>query len=345
MTEKTKKNTAKGGFARAEKLTRAERLKIAKKANIARWTNPPIPKAVFGSPDRPVVIAGIEINCYVLDDTTRLLVQNGMRKVLGIKNRYKSFAEIITTTGFISFIDAELREKVVNPILFKRESGGRTAYGYSAETLVDLCEAILKARDANLVPKHLQYVCDRADMIIRSLAKVGIVALVDEVTGFQEARDKKALQTLLDKYLLDEYAKWAKRFPDEFYQQLFRLRGWSFDPNNSKRTQAVAWFTKNLVYQRLAPGILKELEVRNPILENGRRKSKHFQWFTDDTGIPALNQHFHTLLAFMRIGDNYEHFKFMIDRALPVHGETIQMSFFKNSELFGEEFEKAVFDV
>ena len=69
-----------------------------------------------------------------------------------------------------------------------------------------------------------------ADMLMRSFAKVGIIALVDEATGYQDKREKDALQELLSIYLTEEKLKWAKTFPDEFYKHLFRLRGSNITP-------------------------------------------------------------------------------------------------------------------
>ena len=66
-------------------------------------------------------------------------------------------------------------------------------------------------------------------MLMRGLAHIGIIALVDEATGYQEVRDREALQALLDRYLRKELAAWAKKFPDDFYKEIFRLRGSSMD--------------------------------------------------------------------------------------------------------------------
>ncbi len=67
----------------------------------------------------------------------------------------------------------------------------------------------------------LERIAKAASLLIRGLAYVGIVALVDEATGYQEVRDKRALQSILDKYLRKELAAWAKRFPDEFCKEMF----------------------------------------------------------------------------------------------------------------------------
>jgi hypothetical protein len=123
--------------------------------------------------------------------------------------------------------------------------------------------------------------------------------------------------------LRKELAAWAKRFPDEFYQQIFRLRGWQTGKGSS-RPQIVAHYTKDIVYARLAPGIVEELERRNP-LEQGRRKSKHHQWLTEDVGHPALAQHLYAVITLMRIATSWDQFKLLLDTAHPVRGDTLQL--------------------
>jgi hypothetical protein len=155
------------------------------------------------------------------------------------------------------------------------------------------------------------------DILMRGLAHVGIVALVDEATGYQEVRDRLALQRILDAYLSQELAAWAKRFPDEFYKELFRLRGWKWPSLKGKGPRVVANYTNDFVYARLAPGILEELQFRNPVDDTGRRRAKHHQWLTEDIGHPALVQHLHAVMGLMRASLTWDQFKTSLDRAFP----------------------------
>jgi hypothetical protein len=163
-----------------------------------------------------------------------------------------------------------------------------------------------------------------ADILIRGLANVGIIALVDEATGYQEARGKKGLRAVLDAFLRKGLATWAKRFPDEFYEHIFRLRGWKWKGRGTNPPQVVAAYTKDIVYARLAPGIIEELEKKNPS-NSGRRKSKHHQWLTDDVGHPALAQHLHAVVTLMRISKSWDQFKLFLDQAHPRRGDTLQL--------------------
>ena len=130
--------------------------------------------------------------------------------------------------------------------------------------MADICDAILAARKAKVLTPKQEAIAAQCEILTRSFAKVGIIALIDEVTGYQEVRDRLALQAILDRYLTKEKAKWAKTFPDEFYEHMFRLRNWSFNPLSIKRPRMIGHYTNDIVYARLAPGILtklKELEA------------------------------------------------------------------------------------
>ena len=158
----------------------------------------------------------------------------------------------------------------------------------------------------------------KADVLLRGFAHVGIIALVDEATGYQELRDRNALQAILDRYLLAEQARWAKKFPDEFYREMFRLRGWEWRGMRVNRPSIVGKFTNDIVWDRLAPGLLDELKRLNPRdPETGARRGKHHQWLTQDIGHPALAQHLHAVVGLMRASTSWSQFTRFLQRAFP----------------------------
>src|SRR5207247_10904552 len=128
-------------------------------------------------------------------------------------------APFIALENLKPFVTKEL-ESSTYPILFKPVQGSK-AWGYRAELLPQVCDVYLKARDAGVLLKSQEKFARACDLLMRALAHVGIIALVDEATGYQEFRDRHALQALLDRYLRKELAAWAQRFPDECYQNIF----------------------------------------------------------------------------------------------------------------------------
>jgi len=206
-----------------------------------------------------------------------------------------------------------------------RTEKGSIAHGIKAEIIPKICEIWLDADEEIKLGKRQKQIAQKAKIIIRALAHVGIVALVDEATGYQEVRNKEALQALLDAFLQKEFAAWAKRFPDEFYKEMFRLRGLAWNKLSVRRPLYIGRLTNDIVYERLATGILNELQGRNPRDEKGRRPQKHHQWLTDDIGHPALAQHLHAVIGLMRACKDWTHFHDLLDKAFPKKGSVLQL--------------------
>jgi hypothetical protein len=144
-----------------------------------------------------------------------------------------------------------------------------------------------------------------------------MIALVDEATGYQYVRARNALQEVLEKFISNEFRKWVKTFPDEFYRELFRLRNWPFKEDVVRKTPLVGKLTLDLVYDRLAPGVRQRLEEVNPKNEKGQRKHKLFQRLTEDIGDPSLRAHLASVITLMKVSDDWDTFKKMMNRALP----------------------------
>jgi hypothetical protein len=206
--------------------------------------------------------------------------------------------------------------------MFYRTKAGGRAVGYEAELLPRVAEVYLQFRDDALaetgkVPARYKDIITACDILIRGLAHVGIAALVDEATGYQAVRDRLALQAILDKFLEKEFAAWAKKFPDDFYNEIFRLRGWKWASLRGRRPPLVAVLTNNIVWSRLAPGLLAELKERNPKDEKGNRRARHHQFLTVDVGHPALAQHLHAVIALMRVSEDWKGFQALLNQAFP----------------------------
>jgi len=267
-------------------------------------------------------IGNMKFPCSILSDGTRILTQSNFMLCMGmyysgwISKKSKSSAE---TPHFLAyktlepFISKHLPDLQSVSVKYRTERGN-IANGIKAEMIPKICEIWLDAEEyAQLGPRQ-KLVAQKAKTLMRALAHIGITALVDEATGYQNNRPKNALQTLLDLYLSKEFATWVKKFPDEFYKEIFRLKGWDtnkISPN--KRPGTVGRYTNDLIYDRLAPGILDELRSR----QNDKKYIRYHQFLTDELGHPALSQHMHTVIAFMKVSDNWDNFKSMLDKVLP----------------------------
>ncbi len=290
-------------------------------------------KVIAGAPDRPLVIGEVEIPCYVLEDETRVLTQAGFSEALGrspkptgpgAEQQVADLPAFLRSERLKPFISNTL-SKSLTPVRFRLPTGGRIALGYDAILLPQVCEVYLKARDANMLLPNQAHVAVQAEILMRSLATVGVIALVDEATGYQRIREERALATILEKFIAKEFQPWTKTFPYEFYNQIFRLKGWP-GPNGVARPSVIGHYTNDIVYSRLAPGVLDELRRVNPTLPSGKgRRNTHHQWFTPDLGHPKLKEHLAAVAALMKASSNWNIFMRNLNRALPKGEQQLEL--------------------
>ena len=334
MSDEKNSAKVKAAMARSASLTAEERKIIARKAASARW-DADVPLAAY---EGQFSIGSKSIAAVVLPNGKRLLTQSSFLTSLGRSRSPKAGTGVLSTVdGLPFFLQADALKPFINndliesttPIFF-RDKTGKKGVGYDAHLLPAVAEIYLRFRDATLesgkpVPKQYAHIIKACDAIVRGLAQVGIIALVDEATGYQEVRDRHALQAILDRYLAKELAAWAKRFPDEFYKEMFRLKDWSWNPMSVAKPGVVGRYTVDLIYDRLAPELVAELERLNPKNERGNRRSRHHQWLSEDVGHPALAQHLHAVISLMRISTSWEQFKKFMDIAHPRKGSTMEL--------------------
>lgn len=325
---------SKGGAARAERLTPHERSDIARAGGHARWEKE---REEGGKPRAThkgnVKLGEASIPCAVLDDGRRILSEFGITQALGSRSgaskRIKRASSgdgalipiFLAPKNLSPFISKELLDGPLSPISYR--DGRRVLVGYEARALTKVCNIWLDARDAQALQTQQLERARRAEILIRALADVAINSLVDEATGFQDEREKDALQSLLSLYLSEEKLAWAERFPKEYYRQLYRLRGWSW-PVGAAKSPLVGKLTNKLVYDRLPDGVLDELRHRNPTQPGtGRRRWKHHQFLSEDIGQPDLRDHLLQLVAIMRISPDWDAFLRHFEAAFPISGTQI----------------------
>ncbi len=318
MADDQKTGRAAGGFARAEALSPAKRTQIARTAALARWAE----SAPTATHEGVLALGSLELPVAVLNDGRRVLTAGAMLTALGRpwKGSYKrtELPSFLDAANLKPFISDELLG-VLQPIEFRGTKGQVT--GYLAEILPLVCDVYLRAREAGKVKGLQANVAKQAEVLVRSLSRVGIRALVDEATGYQSVRPQDALQKYLELILRKELAAWVKKFPDEFYENIYKLKGWPWPGMGKNRFSVVAHYTRDLVYERMAPNLLEELEKKTPKNEKGRRDSLMKDWLSADVGDPMLAQHLHSLIMFQRLaianGHGWKRFVQMVDQVLP----------------------------
>lgn len=323
---------AKGGVARALALSPERRKEIGLKGVAAKQELAALPVATHGSIDRPLKIGEVDIPCYVLEGETRVLTQRGLMSGLGItKGGTKSGDDQLTVLANNllekSLINNNIAEVIKHPIRFKPPHGGRPAFGYPATVLADICEAVLEARAAGTLDARQSNLAKQCEVLVRGFARVGIIALVDEATGYQRDRARDSLAKILEAFVAKELQPYVKKFPADFYEEMFRLRGLPFDPKSVKRPMYFGHLTNDIVYRRLAPGVWKELKEKAKKHTDGKTPPHLHRLLTPEVGDPRLKDMVTKVVTVMQLSDEWGDFKTKLDRIAPAFDETLQLPF------------------
>lgn len=244
----------------------------------------------------------------------RVFSGRGIQKAIGYDSKsgqwMNSFCKMDGVSSYLCAGDNSISERLSKPIKFKRNNAGgsqSTANGYEVTLLVDICSAIIDANRAGVFDNNV--IVRNADIIIRSVAKVGIIALVDEATGYQYERENDELQKILKAYISEELLPWQKRFPDIFYKELFRLNGWDYTVNGiKKRPGIIGKWTNTFIYEELPNGVLEELKKKTPKSESGNRTNRYHQLLTTDIGEPNLEKQINKVITLFQVSDNMKQF-------------------------------------
>ena len=297
-------------------------------------------KVIAGDPKNPLIINDIKIPCFVLENETRVITRNSLSSAFNSikggrderagaidkpsnivlpKNKEESEKNIVNLPRFLTrkwiqpFISDELMQVLNTPLLMDNPYGGGVMYGWDVSILVKICSAILDSKDAGVTTRRQENIVNRASAIMKGIALVGIVALVDEATGYQDIRSKKSLAEILEKFIAKELRPWIKTFPDEFYIELSRLWGYEKPKKGSSRPKFFASLTNKLIYKELAPGVLEELQRLNPILENGNRSKKHHQLLSENFGVIKLREQITRVVTLLEVAQSKDHFNMLYE--------------------------------
>lgn len=317
---------SKGGHARASVLTPEERKEIASNAVKARWAKvkgvpisqigqvsstdqPKVKEQILSTPSLPISLfpgtlemAGLSFPVHVLNNGERVIVQREVVKLL-TGNKKGGLERYFRASNLAEFVPKKFVNKSLDQATIKFMSGSTLAYGYDATDLIDICDMYLKARDAGKLLPNQFHLAIQAEIIIRASAKVGIIALIDEVTGYQKVRKENALRLKLQAFIAEDLQEWAKRFPDEFFYELARLENVHYSP----RGRPLRWgkYIMMFVYRAIDKDVATELKKRTP---NPHKGENLHQWL-EKYGVDRLNAQIYQVLGIMKTCKNMEDFR------------------------------------
>lgn len=302
---------SKGGSTAAQNMSPEQRRARALKANHAKKCYSGLLKATH---DGILEIAESKISCAVLENGQRVINETSMFEILGRKRKGRGRQG----TEIPGFLDAMNLKPFINNCLMRgpqviqylgKNSG--KSYGYEATIIPEICKVYLDARKAGVLTPSQLPTAEKAEIILHSLAKVGIIALVDAASGYEKDRENDELQKLFEKFIAKELQPWTKRFPPEYFENIKRIYGLS----HLKRSPSFAGHLINrYIYSEISEDVLEELKRKNPVTDSGRRKHAHHQFLTHDVGHPALNKQILKINTLMSASDTKEEFESLFEK-------------------------------
>lgn len=322
----------RGGKALAAKLTPEERKAKAMAMVEAKRAKKEMLKAEYRG---ELKIGDIIIPCAVLSNGDRVITEHGVNSTLGTsggKNYRLRDSQVgedgplplfVASKALKPFVDATFTKEDLCPIEYL--DNGKINRGYSASILPKVCEVWLKADDKKALQPSQASKVKKANILMRGLAHVGIIALIDEATGYQDNRAKDELSKILEAFVAKELQPWIKTFPISYYKELCRLYKVPFPPKkNNKFPQFFGHITNNAIYSRLAPELLPELKKEAGKL---KKKATLHQLLTADVGHPKLKEHLASIVTLLKLSDSKKDFFDMVDKVHPKFNENYTLDF------------------
>jgi hypothetical protein len=319
---------SKGGAARASKLSPEERREIAKRASQARWQRISQAGSTPTATHQGLLrIGDTDVEVYRLVDGRRMISKAAMATALNLKSAGgNAFLRSMSRKSIRSHISEALWNGIQEPLHFRRppvdSAHALTVVdGYEGALLIDVCFALIEAARAGDLASSQEFLAIQAEIIVRSAAKLGIIALIDEAVGFED-RDKDEYRRQFQEFISGEWRQWESEFPNQFADMLYRLYGLRrWDASSSKHPRFFAKFTRKFIYHPLANSrgkILELLDEKNPVVyANGGRRYKLFQFLSDEVGMSAIRAHLWQVVGIGNASTNIKQFEKNFYRAFP----------------------------
>lgn len=290
---------------------------------IEEKNNHDFPTSPFAKYFGQLDLGGNEVDCYVLDTEDRVISFRGVLKA--IANREGgNLAEYIGVKALKPYINKEL--VLAETIEFNIPGIKYKGKGIKADIFLNICNAYVRAlQDRALTTERQQDIAITCSILLSACAKTGLIALIDEATGYQYERKENALQLKLKAFVADEMRGWEKTFPDELWEQFGRLTNWQGHLHSRPK-----WWGKlviELIYEALDADVAKYLRTNKPPPVH---KQNYHQWLTKHYGLKQLVTHIYEIIGMAKTCSNIK--ELQENAAYHYRKKPIQLTMFKEKQ-------------
>lgn len=273
-----------------------------------------VPILVTLGDDRPpVVLLGVTVRVYGLATHDRVITQESAYALFGMVRDHNGcpLARMVRVLDRLGFARPKLATDTLYPLRFYTETGKEGAC-YALSTLRDICEALHLAATAGVLPPGMSGAAAVGRRLRAFDLEASLTRFANAAIGFDPDAAARALGQLTD-----DAGRRQNTFPDEFYVELYRLRGLPPYTGATRRPSYFGTLTNNIVYKRLAPGLLDELKDGIDRGETGKHKKRLFQRLSTTRGYPQLLDHLDNVIALMKRCKTYDEFMRKLDAKYP----------------------------
>lgn len=205
-------------------------------------------------------LGGSSVDCYVLNTGERVIsLRSAVQAIAKVDSG--NLGDYIGVEALKLFIN---KEKVLGETLSFSIPGTQfKGSGLTAEMFLEVCQGYVAAFTSNALKTSRQKEnAMSCAVLLASCAKIGLIALIDEATGYQFVREDDALRVKLKAFIADELRAWEKTFPDELWEEFGRLTGWKGSLHSRPK-----WWGKlviELIYETLDPDVAAYLKQNKP---------------------------------------------------------------------------------
>lgn len=237
-----------------------------------------------------LILDNNSVDCYVLNTEERVVSLRAAVKAIADRER-SGLADYIEVTPLKPYINSKL--VLAETIEFNIPGTQYKGKGIKADNFLDICRAYVNALSDNALKTDRQKeIAIKCSILLSACAKLGLIALIDEATGYQYDRERDALQFKIKLYITEEMRPWEKTFPDDLWAEFGRLTNWK-GPIHSRPK----WWGKlinELVYGYLDKDIYEWLKTHAP---KPRGHMNYHQWLSSQYGLKKLTEHIWMLVG------------------------------------------------
>lgn len=276
-----------------------------------------VPESPFAKYSGSLSLGDKPVDCYVLDNESRVISMRATVKAIANDDN-GDLSKYVGVKSLQPYIDAT---KISNKFIeFTIPGNPNKAKGISAETFLDICSAYVSAltSGAPLTEKQ-RGIAVNCSILLSACAKTGLIALIDEATGYQYEREADALQVKIRAFISEELRAWEKTFPDELWEEFGRLTHWQ----GSLQQRPKYWgkLVLELIYDAMDPDVAKYLKENKPKPRHGLN---YHQWLSEDLGVRALTTHLNQVIGIAKTCNAMEELRHKV--ALYYGKEDLQLS-------------------